>query len=160
MNQKLEVGQTAPDLTLQSINGGLTQVAGKNLKKAQLLFFVSPDCPVCKNLLPAVKSAAVHESDWLDLVFASDGQKQDHDGLVKSHGLAEFPYLISELLGKTYGISKLPYGVLIDKQGVIRSMGIINSREHLDSLFEAKEHKVASIQDYMNKGVQLAGGDK
>jgi hypothetical protein len=25
-------------------------------------------------------------------------------------------------------------------------MGIVNSREHLESLFEAKEHKVASIQ--------------
>ena len=30
-------------------------------------------------------------------------------------------------------------------------MGIVNSREHLDSLFEAKERNVASIQDYMAK---------
>ncbi|HEY7775129.1 MAG TPA: hypothetical protein VIC02_01200, partial [Kineobactrum sp.] len=58
---------------------------------------------------------------------------------------------VSELVGKTYGVSKLPYGVLIDEHGVIASMGIINSREHLDSLFEAKEHKVASIQEYMSK---------
>jgi hypothetical protein len=41
-------------------------------------------------------------------------------------------------------------------------MGIINSREHLESLFEAKERKVASIQDYMNKkqGVQYVEADK
>ena len=52
---------------------------------------------------------------------------------------------------KTYGVSKLPYAVLIDEQGKIASMGIVNSREHLESLFEAKEHKVASIQEYMNK---------
>ena len=57
----------------------------------------------------------------------------------------------AELLGKTYGVSKLPYAVLIDEQGMIASMGIINSREHLDSLFEAKERKVASIQDYMSR---------
>ena len=28
-------------------------------------------------------------------------------------------------------------------------MGIINSREHLESLFESKERGVASIQDYI-----------
>lgn len=31
------------------------------------------------------------------------------------------------------------------------AMAIINSREHLKRLFEAKERKVAFIQDYMNK---------
>ena len=56
---------------------------------------------------------------------------------------------MSELLGKNFGIAKLPYAVLIDQHGKIASMGIINSREHIDSLFEAKEHQVASIQDYM-----------
>ena len=66
-------------------------------------------------------------------------------------GLLGFPYVVSELLVKSYGVSKLPYAVLIDEQGKIASMGIVNSREHLESLFEAKEHKVASIQEYMKK---------
>jgi hypothetical protein len=30
-------------------------------------------------------------------------------------------------------------------------MGVINAREHLESLFEAKERNVASKQDYMDK---------
>ena len=30
-------------------------------------------------------------------------------------------------------------------------MGIINSREHLESMFEAKERGVASIQEYVEK---------
>ena len=30
-------------------------------------------------------------------------------------------------------------------------MGIVNSREHIDSLFEAKERSVASIQEYMKQ---------
>ena len=58
--------------------------------------------------------------------------------------------------------SGLTDAVLIDESGQIASMGIINSREHLESLFEAKERKVASIQDYMNKqqGVQYVEADK
>ena len=98
--------------------------------------------------MPAVKSAAGQESDWLNLIIASDGKQQDHQGYISKQGLEQFPYVVSELLG-TYGVAKLPYAVLIDEQGLIASIGIVNSREHLDSLFEAKERKVASIQDYM-----------
>ena len=151
MNQNLKVGQLAPELKLQSIDSKLITIGGDSLPKSQLLFFISPDCPVCKTMLPALKSAASHEADWLDLVLCSDGQNQDHQNYVRQYALGQLPYLVSELLGKTYGVAKLPYGVLIEEQGKIASMGIINSREHLDSLFEAKERKVASIQEYMNK---------
>ena len=70
--------------------------------------------------------------------------------------------MVEAVIGKRYGVSKLPYAVLIDEQGKIASLGIINSREHLDSLFEAKERKVASIQDYMGKrdAVQYVEADK
>ena len=85
------------------------------------------------------------------MVLASDGQELDHAGYVEKHGLQAFPYVLSETLGKTYGVAKLPYAVLIDEQGIIVSMGMINSREHIDSLFEAKERKVASIQEFMQQ---------
>lgn len=151
MNQNLEVGEAAPKLSLPTINGGLIEVGAANQKgKSQLLFFASPDCPVCKTLLPALKSAAKKESDWLELILGSDGKSQDHKGFIEKQGLQAFPYIVSEVLGKTYGVAKLPYAVLIDEEGSIASLGIVNSREHLESLFEAKERKVASIQDYMN----------
>ncbi len=126
-------------------------VGGVRNGKSQLLFFLSPDCPICNELTPALKSAARAEAAWLELVLVSDGEEQDHAGYIARKELTGFPYAVSELAGKTYGVSKLPYAVLIDERGSIASMGIINSREHLDSLFEAKEHKVASIQEYMSK---------
>ncbi|MGL4563760.1 MAG: redoxin domain-containing protein [Halioglobus sp.] len=150
MNQKLAVGAQAPELSLTALDGAMVQV-GTTGAQSQLLFFLSPDCPVCNELTPALKSAARAEADWLQVVLASDGEDQDHRRYIERKGLQAFPYVVSELLGKTYGVSKLPYAVLIDEQGVIASMGIINSREHLDSLFEAKERKVASIQDYMSR---------
>ena len=152
INQTIEVGAVAPNLALQSLASTLVDVGGKSKNnKSQLLFFVSPDCPVCKTLLPALKSAAKAEKSWIDLILASDGKQQDHGGFVKQYELSEYPYIVSELLGKSYGVAKLPYGVVIDEMGKIASMGIINSREHLDSLFEAKERNVASIQAYMQK---------
>ncbi len=160
MNQKLEVGARAPELAVPVLDGGILEV-GKAGDKSQLLFFLSPDCPVCNELTPALKSAAKAESDWLDVVLASDGE-QDHRRYIQRKGLQDFPYVLSELLGKTYGVAKLPYAVLIDESGIIASMGIINSREHLESLFEAKERKVASIQEYMERkqAVQYVEADK
>ena len=162
MNQKLAVGAAAPTLAVTTLEGDTEEVGRVVEGKSQLLFFLSPDCPVCNELTPALKSAARAESGWLRVVLASDGPEQDHRAYVERKGLQQFPYVVSELLGKTYGVSKLPYAVLIDEQGMIASMGIINSREHLDSLFEAKERKVASIQDYMSRrgAVQYVEADK
>jgi methylamine dehydrogenase accessory protein MauD len=161
MNQALEVGGRAPELSVPGLDGELVEV-GSAAGKSQLLFFLSPDCPVCNELTPVLTSAARAEADWLQVILASDGEELDHRGYRKAKGLQGFPYAVSELLGKSYGVAKLPYAVLIDEQGLIASMGIINSREHLESLFEAKERKVASIQDYMNKKdpVQYVEGSK
>lgn len=160
MNQKLTVGAAAPEMTLAALDGRVSEV-GKVVDKSQLLFFLSPDCPVCNELTPVLKSAASSEAKWLDVILASDGE-QDHEAYVKRKGLEGFPYVVSEILGKTYGVAKLPYAVLIDESGKIASMGIVNSREHLESLFEAKERKIASIQDYMGRkqAVQFVEADK
>lgn len=149
VNRSLEVGAAAPALealTLDNQQISIGTVAGRS----QLLFFMSPDCPVCNELMPALVSSARAEQAWVDVVLVSDGDNQDHAGYVRRKGL-EFPYVVSELVGKSYGVSKLPYAVLVDEHKQVASMGIVNSREHLDSLFEAKERGVASIQDYMNQ---------
>lgn len=157
MNKNIEVGQLAPELSLQTLSTKSTaskmiDIGGmQKQSRSQLIFFISPDCPVCKTLLPALKSSANAESDWVDLVLASDGNNQDHQGYISQYDLEKYPYVVSELLGKTYGVAKLPYAILIDEKGKVASMGIVNSREHLDSLFEAKEYNVASIQDYMSR---------
>jgi methylamine dehydrogenase accessory protein MauD len=61
------------------------------------------------------------------------------------------PYVISAPLGLSYGVAKLPYAVLIDEHGVVAAQGLVNTREHLESLFEAQRHGVASIQDYLEE---------
>jgi methylamine dehydrogenase accessory protein MauD len=55
------------------------------------------------------------------------------------------------VLGMTYQVNRLPYAVLIDEQGTVRARGLINSREHLESLFEAKRRGVASLQEYFER---------
>ena len=63
--------------------------------------------------------------------------------------LEDFPYVLSADVGMTYRIGKLPYGVMIDDSGVIRAKGLLNTREHLESLIEAKQMGVPSIQQFL-----------
>ena len=102
-------------------------------------------------MIPILKSIARAESRWLDIVLASDGEPAEHERFVTAQQLDDFPYLLSQQLGVTYRVGKLPYAVLIDGQGVVRAKGLINTREHLESLIEAKELGVASIQDYLHE---------
>lgn len=150
VGQGPKVGEMAPLFELDNLNGRKVKLGGVSASgKSTLLFFLSPTCPVCNTLIPILKSMSSSESKWLDIVFASDGEPERQATFIEKKKLNEFPYLLSMELGMTYQVAKLPFGVLIDEQGVVRAKGLTNSREHLESLFEAKEQGVASIQEYL-----------
>ncbi|MFM7523584.1 MAG: methylamine dehydrogenase accessory protein MauD [Betaproteobacteria bacterium] len=150
IDQGPKVGDAAPAFSLTSITGDAVEI-GARAGRGQLLFFLSPTCPVCKKLLPVIRSIATSEKGWLDIVLASDGELPQHKAFYDKANLSTFPYVLSTELGMTYQISKLPYAVLIDEQGSIRGKGLVNSREQLESLFVAKEAGVASIQEFINQ---------
>ena len=150
IDQGPKVGDAAPSFSLTSIAGGMVSIGGQ-LGRGQLLFFLSPTCPVCKKLLPVIRSIATSEKAWLDIVLASDGELLQHKAFYEKADLSAFPYVLSTELGMTYQISKLPYAVLIDEHGAIRGKGLVNSREQLESLFVAKETGVASIQEFISQ---------
>jgi methylamine dehydrogenase accessory protein MauD len=145
------IGAAAPVLALTDLAGRPVNL-GAPTPRSTLVFFLSPTCPVCKKLLPALKSAASRERRWLSVVLASDGDADEHQRFVQRAGLTDFPYVLSRELGVTYHVSKLPYAVVLDERGVVRAKGLVNSREHLESLFTAKELGVASIQDFVARG--------
>lgn len=151
----LKVGAPSPQIEVEDLDSRLLDLgAPRTDGRATLLMFVSPTCPVCKALLPVLKSSAGSEREWLDIVFASDGETSAQREFVQTHRLSAFPYVVSTALGLAFQVSRLPYAALIDSQGVLRARGIVNSREHLESLFEAKRLGFASIQDYFEATAQ------
>jgi len=144
-----KIGELAPVLALEDLHGRPFAVGG-NHDVAQLLLFVSPTCPICKALIPAAKSLARSERHRLGVAFASDGgERASHEQYSTDMGLDAFPYVVSFELGTRFEVGKLPYAVLIDRDGVLRSRGLVNSREHLESLVESMDTGYASIQDYL-----------
>lgn len=150
LNQSVKVGNAAPALKVETLQGKKIDLAAIS-DRARLYFFLSPTCPVCKTMLPALRSLAHDERRSVEVILASDGEVDPHRTFVRDHRLDGFDYVVSELLGRALGVSKLPYAVLIDERARIASFGIVNSREHLESLLVAKERGVVSIQDYMQR---------
>jgi methylamine dehydrogenase accessory protein MauD len=151
LNRGLAVGEPAPVLIVNDLEGQAHQVgAARADGRSTLLLFVSPTCPVCKSLLPAVKSSRKDERAWMDVILASDGDTLEQRQFVRSHGLDGIPYVVSPALGLAYQVGRLPFAALLDEQGILRARGLVNSREHLESLFEAKRLGVASLQEYFS----------
>lgn len=151
LNRGLAVGEPVPTLEVVDLAGRTLKVGtARGDGRSTLLLFVSPDCPVCKSLLPAVRSSRRDERAWLDLVLASDGEVEAQRAFVRAQGLEDVPYVVSAALGLAFQVSRLPFAALVDEQGVLRARGLVNSREHLESLFEAKRLGVASLQEYFS----------
>ena len=149
--QPLKLGDLTPEMQLSALDGSTVKIGGVRGGRSQLLLFLAPGCAICESLLPAVRSAQGAERSWLDIVLASDGDLAQHEAFVRNKGLTKFPYVLSEHLGRSYGVAKLPYAVLIDEAGKLSSTGLVNTREHLESLFIAKETGVSSIQQFLSQ---------
>ena len=151
----LKTGEEIPVFDLETLAGRAIRIGGKNSNgKSTLLFFLSPTCPVCKTLIPILTAMRKSEAHWLEIVFASDGDEQEHRQWLQECKLESWPYILSQQLGMTMLVAHLPFAALIDENGILCARGLVNTREHIESLFEAREQGVASIQEYLQKQQQ------
>ena len=150
-----KVGEQSPKFALESLNGGTVSI-GAPQDKATLVFFVSPTCPICKKLIPILRSIRASEGDWLAVVLASDGDEDKQRRFIDNARLTDFDYVLSTELGLGYRVARLPYAVVLDRQGAVRAKGLVNTREQLESLFNAHDMGVASIQNYIGDNEQGA----
>lgn len=146
LDQGPKVGERAPIFEVKDLFGRPTRLGGLR-ERPLLLLFVSSTCPVCKKILPIALRLAREEN--LDLALIGDEREEDLRRLAQ--GLAEVQVLNAPEVGQAYKVGKIPYAVLIDPEGVIRAKGLVNNREHLESLMEAYRLGMASIQDYLRK---------
>ena len=145
-----EVGDEAPKFDLADHKGDVVSLGGARTTGAdQLALFLAPNCPMCNKILPTARAMANREN--LDVVVISDGPKEEHQHFLDTHNLGSIPYVISADVGMRFQVGKVPYAVLIDRNGKIAAKGLVNTREHLESLIEAKSMGLESLQEYFEK---------
>ena len=143
------VGETAPHLDLVALDGRRVEIGGALSGSAmRLLMFVSADCPLCKNLIPAAKSFA--KAERVELVFAGDDTPAAQHKMIAAQGLEDYAFVNGPETGLAFQVDKLPHAVLMDAAGTILSKGLVNSREHLESLIVSHEMGLRSVQEYIN----------
>lgn len=143
-----DIGDAAPTFDLPDHKGAGVRIGGASpTKRPTLLMFTAPTCPVCDKLFPIIKSIA--KAEKVAVVMISDGQPDEHQRFLEKHDLGDIRYVVSAEVGMAFQVGKIPYGVLLDADGVIRAKGLTNTREHLESLLEADKSGFASIQQFM-----------
>src|ERR1700730_6419702 len=149
------VGEHSPRLEVHALAGNAVTVGGKLAAgKALLMLFVSSACPICKKLIPIAKNFA--RSERLDVLFVGDADPVEQRKLIREFELDEHCFVNGPEVGMTYRIDKLPYAVLLDDAGMIAAKGLVNSREHFESLIVAKETGYATIQSYLKSQSEAA----
>ena len=142
------VGERVPRLAARTIEGqevviGAPRPSGRRL----LLLFVSAHCPICKVILPVAKRFAREE--LLDLVLVGDAPLEEQRGFIEKFALQGIDFINSPQIGMTFQVGKLPHAVLIGKDTTLVAQGLVNTREHLESLVHADETGIPSIQTYL-----------
>jgi len=142
------VGDPAPHIVTKTLDGDPFEIGGASARgRSRLLLFVSPACPVCKKLLPIARSVA--SAERLEIILIGDGNSAEQRTMVGQFALESLPFLNAPEIGLAFQVGKLPYAILIDVQGLIRAKGLVNSREHLESLIVAEETGFGTIQAYL-----------
>jgi len=121
------VGEAAPvldALTMEGVSIAIGKPLGKGLK--QLLLFVSPHCPLCKELIPIAKNFA--KTEKLDIIFVGDDDPDEQRAMIARLEMGGLPFVNSSIVGRSFHVDRLPHAVLIGGDGVLLSKGLVNSR--------------------------------
>ncbi|MDE2049388.1 MAG: methylamine utilization protein MauD, partial [Gammaproteobacteria bacterium] len=78
-----------------------------------------------------------------------DGDADQQREMARRYGIELERFANAPEVGRAFQVAKLPYAVLIGETGVIVAQGLVNSREHLESLVTAHELGLRSVQEYL-----------
>jgi methylamine dehydrogenase accessory protein MauD len=107
--------------------------------QAQLLLFVSPGCPVCREVLPSLPAAArVGKMAPVVVVDAPDDEARSLYGADR----LEAVLVAAPEMAEGYRIPGTPYAVALDVLGVVRAKGTVNNLEQMDGLVDTARRRL------------------
>lgn len=109
------VGDAPPPRSARAAAGSTVFVGGEG--EQRLLAFVSPTCPVCERVLPSLPAAA--NAFGLELQVVSDPE-----------------------LERAYNVPGVPFVVVFDEFGVVRSKGTVNTLEQVEGLVDTARRRI------------------
>lgn len=112
-----------------------------------LLLFVSGTCPISQKMVSITRDFCVREK--LDLLFVGDDTPQAQGEAVSTLGITRREMVNSATIGRLLGVDRVPFAVLLAPDGTVEARGLVNNREHLESLLSVMETGHSSIQSFL-----------
>lgn len=109
------LGETPPPRSARAAAGSTVLVGGPGGRR--LLAFVSATCPICERVLPSLPAAA--DAFGLELQVVSDPE-----------------------LELAYSVPGVPFVVVFDEFGVVRSKGTVNTLEQVEGLVDTARRRI------------------
>jgi hypothetical protein len=109
------LGQAPPARTAKAPDGTPTLLGGPG--PLRLVAFTSPTCPICEQVVPSIPSAAAAARLVPQIVSDPD-------------------------LEAAYGVPGVPFLVVLDGSGVVRSKGTVNSLEQIEGLIDTALRRI------------------
>lgn len=131
------LGEAPEPMDARDIDGRSVAVGGPG--EPQLILFVSPGCPVCREVLPSVPVAA--RAGGLMASVITDANEPT---TLETYGSAdlETPILSGPHIARRYRIPGTPYAVVLDGIGVTRAKGTVNNLEQMEGLVDTARRRL------------------
>ncbi|MGG6429038.1 methylamine utilization protein MauD [Acetobacter ghanensis] len=139
-------GDVCPAQPFATLDGQAMVLAGGS--RPRLLLFVSATCPISRKVIPIARNFCAKEQ--LELVLAGDDNPVAQAHFAQQIGTPPALFVNDPALGRALEVDKLPAAFLLDQQGVLIARGLVNNREHLESLLNAWESGFDTVQAYIN----------
>ena len=132
------LGEAPEPMELADADGRPVAIGGPGA--SQLVLFVSPDCPVCRDVLPSLGAAA--RAARLAPIVVADVEPGDGHHVFDGVRLRA-PVVPAPMALERYGVPGTPFAVVLDELGVVRAKGTVNNLEQLEGLVETAQRRVS-----------------
>ncbi len=131
-----EPGAAAPALEVTSIDGRVRTLRPQDRKK-HLVLFITPNCGMCADLIPAIPSFARAYAGLTDVSVVIMGPSDEPNQEIASLLARADIFVASDAeLATEMEIQTAPFGLLVDEAGIVQSAGLVNNQAHLEALLE------------------------
>jgi methylamine dehydrogenase accessory protein MauD len=129
------IGEAPPPIEAVTTDGDPVVVGGPGA--SQMLLFVSPDCMVCKQVLPSIHAIS---GDMSAYVITDVDRQESTLAFAGENGRATV--IPGKEICRAYDVPGTPYVIVLDRSGVVQAKGTVNNLEQMEGLIDTARRRI------------------
>lgn len=129
---------TIPEINSPEAAGPWGRYGGeqKSGERRRVLLFTSPDCGLCRDLVPSANAVAQKYASEFEIIIVADGE---FDEMLEwaEETRAKIPVVAVPDVVKKHDIPGTPFAAIVDDRNIVLASGWVNYLEHLESLMRS-----------------------